>query len=654
MKNLLCILFGMLVLTSNGQDIKKGYKSLEKLDYEKAADAFENTLEDDIDNLGANLGLALIYADDKSPLFNIVKSWQYIDRIRGKNIELSQDDIDVLTEYFLNTEVRKTSRPVKKKIEIAMDAIEARYIKYIREENNLDVVYQTLEKYPNFPHYDNVVHIRNQFEFRKYEKMNTLEGYEEFIKKFPDAAQIDKAKRYRNQLAFNKAKSQNTVAAYTTYMAQYPESEYVQAAIKLRNAAAFADAKRINTLESLENFCMNYPDALEVAEAKTIQQNILYEKAKRVRSLQAYNEFIKKYPEGQFFVDIFNLKSIELGSQFIKDQNFTYPDIVWSRGFDNNGRIEFGGSIVESPQGEIFIACNTRENDTSFADAWVLKLDASGKMLWNKTIGQAFEDSVSHILLDSKGNLIVFGYTCLSADSASKMGWMFKLGNDGKKLWNRELGKINMDAFAIDENDKIYIGGSIETDSLGPQYALTIFNSDARKIGERTYTGRGSIDDLLITPDDDLFICGSGWLTLIDQRRYILWDAVVPPDLTATQSALASSGDFYVAGANIKSIFYSRYSSTGNKVWLQNFDKPDTSLIILDIAAVTNDNLLVLETKNGSSKIKLFSKEGNLLGNKEFFDPAIPQAAVAKNAGITLLISDDDLILIRFSQLASL
>ena len=648
------ILFIACVISANGQNIKKGYKNLEKKEYDKALDAFKKDLSDNPDNLGANFGMALILADDQSPFFDIIDAWQYIERIEDKIGDLSQEDIEVLSEYFLNTEIRKTSRPVKKKVEIAIEAIEARLIKYIREENNLDAVYELLDRYPNFRHYDNVIHIRNQFEYRKYEKMNTMEAYEEFIVKFPDAAQVNKAIRSRNKLAYDNAKSHNTVSAYNEYITAYPQSDYLQSVIKLRNAAAFADAKRINTLEAYESFIRNYPDALEVSEAKTKQQDFLYQQAKRVNSLQAFNEFIEKYPDGQYFVDIFNLKAAELGGQFLRENNFTSSDILWARGFDNNGRLESGGAISATSGGDYILACNTRDNDTAYADTWILKIDGNGKMLWNKTVGQEFEDSVGHILIDSKGDIIVLGYTYLSADSASKMGWMFKLGSDGKKLWNKNLGKIKINTCAIDAYDRIIIGGSTEQDSLGSRYTITVFNKDAQRVAERRYSSFGEFNDMLITTEGDIFFCGTHWVILMDEKRYIKWDDSIDPIYTGTHCSFATGNEFYTAGYNDMKIFYQAYSSDGKKLWHQGYDKSDSSQVIIDIAAISPGNLVVLEQKNTGGKIKLFSSEGSVLQIKDLFPPIHTEAVIPDKTGAMLVFSNGDLVVIRYSQLNTL
>ncbi len=654
MKKIFTLILLFTFVLANAQNIKRGFKSLEKKEYAKAKESFTKAISSDQGNVGANLGMALVLADEQSTYFNIIDSWQYVERIEGKTSGLSQEDIEIIGEYFMNTEVRRTSRPVKKKIEIALGAIEARLIKYVREENNLDAVNTVLKRYPDFRHYDNVIHIRNQFEYRKYEKQNTLEAYQEFIQKFPDAAQIDKANTQINKLSFEKAKSQNTVSAFTNYITTFPQSEYLQAAIKLRNAAAFAGSVRINTLAAYDNFIKFYPDALEVSDAKSRQRVILYDKAKRIKSLEAYNDFIERYPDGMYFIDVFNLKASELGAKFIQENNFSKPSLSWARGFDNNGRIESGGAMALTNNGGLVVACNTRENDTSFADAWVIKLDNSGKMLWNKTVGQPFEDSISSILIDSKGNIIVLGYTCVTQDSASRMGWMFKLGTDGKKIWNKNLGKTDIKSCAIDENDKIYIGGSIAKDSLGNRYALTVFNSEAKKISERTYTGRGSINDIKIDKEGKMILCGSNWLLCTDAKRYILWDDALNPSLTATHSAGTVHSGLYFAGSNKQKIFYAGYAPGGKKLWLQEYDKTDETQMIRDMAVVSQGNLMVLEQKWSNAKIKTFSSSGSVVGVKEFGGNISVNKILSDPNQVLLAMNNGDLMIFKFSLLPAL
>lgn len=654
MKNTILLSLLFIALTANGQNIKKGFKSLEKNDYEKAKEAFAKNLADDSDNVGANFGMALVLSNDKSPLFNIVDSWQYVERYKDKTNTLSQDDIDVIGEYFLNTEKRKTSYPVKKKIAHATSAIEARLIKYIREENDLNAVNEVLARYKNFRYYENVVAIRNQFEFRKYEKQNTLEGYDEFIKKYPDAAQIQKAYKARNKLAFEKVKSTNTVSAYNDYITAYPSSEYVQTAIKLRNTAAFAKAKSVNTLNAYATYIETYPDALEVGEARQRQQQLLYEKAKRIKSLEAFNEFIAKYPSGAYYVDIFNLKSSELGNKFISGSPLNNSAVKWVRGFDDNGAIESGGAVAATPDGGFVVACNSRQNDTSFADVWVIKLDAAGKMMWNKTIGQQYDDSVSHIMVDTVGEVIVVGYTWLSADSASRMGWMFKLGADGHKIWNRNLGKVTIHGVAMGKDDKIYMCETDPLDTLPAHYSISVYNTDAKKTGQRDYTSLGWFNDISVSPNGDFLLAGTNWLTLLDPKMYIIWEDTVGAPLKITNCAISSDGSYFFTGISPSSICYMGYSPQGKRSWKNVYKLTDTTQVCRDVSPIGTNGFLVLEQKSDGAKLKSMSDDGSILTVKNLDAETKVMQVKSYPDGTVLLVNNGDLMVINYGRLTSL
>ena len=71
----LIIPFLFLALAVSAQNSKKGYKLLEKADYEKSAEIFREVLQEKNGDPAASFGLAMNYGDEKSPLFDLVESW---------------------------------------------------------------------------------------------------------------------------------------------------------------------------------------------------------------------------------------------------------------------------------------------------------------------------------------------------------------------------------------------------------------------------------------------------------------------------------------------------------------------------------------------------------------------------------------------------
>jgi hypothetical protein len=306
-----------------------------------------------------------------------------------------------------------------------------------------------------------------------------------------------------------------------------------------------------------------------------------------------------------------------------------------------------GGVIAVTKEGEYILACNSRPNDTSSSDVWIIKLDIHGKMLWNKYIGQPFEDQVTKILLDSKGDILVIGYTWLSADSASDMGWMFKLASDGKKLWNKNLGKIDINASAIDQNDRIYIGGSIIEDSVSTNYMLSVFNYEARKVSERVFTGQGRINDLSINPNGQILISGSNWLSLLDNRRYLIWEDTLKYNLKSMRCLNTSDGCFFTGSGN-ESVFYARYLMNGKKSWFQEYPKSDTFQTPVDIVLMSPTIFAVAEQKASGGKIKFITTDGKVQKVTDINGNFLLNNLTSFSNGLGVLVNNGDLLIIKF------
>ncbi len=636
-------------ISSYAQSTKRGFKSLEKADYTKAMEVFDKVLSESPEDVVANFGKALIMADDKSPLFDIVSSYKYIAAVKEKENSLSQEEIEFLKEYFLATEERKTSYPVKKKIINAEEAIEARLIKYIREENDLDAVYRVLEEYPNYVHRDNVIHIRNQFEYRKYEKINTLDAYEEFIEKFPDAAQIVKAENNRNKLAFNETKSLNTVAAYNEYIKKYPGSRYYQQAIKNRNSKAFADAEKTNTLEAYQEFIRLYPDALEISKAQKYQHQLMYEKAKRIKSLEAYNDFIKMYPNGAYYLDVFNLKASDLGMHNFSYLGLDKSKLVYTRSLDNNEQFESASSMVETPDGGLLIAGTSKLSDTSFSDAWIVKLGANGDMLWNKTIGQPFNDSVLNVFVTAEGDYIVLGYTQIASDSAKYMGWMFKLGTDGSRIWNKNLGELQIAASSIAPNNKIYIS-SFTKDTIPDNYYIEAYNTDGKKVWEKDYILQGIFNDIDFAENGDVFLAGSRWYTLSDSKFYLKWEDSLKISGVVQKAAMDNQNIFMVSNDTINN-YLMGYSLTGSKKWTNTITRIEKNEAIIDATIDGSGNCIVAIGRDIYTTVYQYDSSGHKISEKDFREEFKPIKIVPLSSGkIAYLFKGKDYLITVFSD----
>ena len=631
------------------QNAKKGFKLLEKLEYDKAESVFHELIITDDQNPAANLGLALIYSDDKSPFYNLVQGWSHCIILQKNMGKLVQEDLEYIGEYFMNTEKRQSSRPVKKKIEYAVEIIESHLIKYVREENNLALAYEVIEKFPDFRHYGNVVHIRNQLEFRKYEKQNTLEGYMEFIERFPEAAQLEKAIQYRNRLAFEKARSANTLEAYEEYMKEYPDApEYTQA-LKSRNALAFSKAKMVNTLKGYEAFINRYPDAFEVAEAKGLQKQLLFEYARTIKTLEAYDEFIKKYPEGQQYIDIFNLKSLYIGNLYQTTSNFT-SGLRWIRCFDLANQNETSGTLESTENGHYFMAVTSRKTDTSFTDAWLICLDAEGKMIWNKTAGGDFDDQVLYSSVNLKNEIVMAGYSWSGTDTSTREVWLFKQAPDGRNVWSQKLGKWTILTLVTDKNNRIMLGGYQCDDSLRRHYRIMSLNEMGRKLWDRTYSGFGEVKSLEIMPDQTVLVVTGDWISRMDSRGYIRWEYMPPSDNIYLCGMASGNGEYYIGGIrNAGGLILTKFSADGKKKWDKHLALPDSIESIVKMTeAGTNKLLLAVTYKNaGNGIIWINGMNGELLKDKHVARDRIMDFLIDNEYNLWLMLESENAIIIK-------
>jgi hypothetical protein len=78
-------------------------------------------------------------------------------------------------------------------------------------------------------------------------------------------------------------------------------------------------------------------------------------------------------------------------------------------------------------------------------DAWVVKVDGSGNLIWQKCLGGSFADYAEDIQRTTDGGYIIAGYTNsnngdVSGNHGSYDAWVVKVDDSGNLIWQKCLG----------------------------------------------------------------------------------------------------------------------------------------------------------------------------------------------------------------------
>lgn len=177
---------------------------------------------------------------------------------------------------------------------------------------------------------------------------------------------------------------------------------------------------------------------------------------------------------------------------------------IWSKDLSRGLHCEFKSIAVYNSY--IFL---TGEIDS---DLWIMKLDTTGAILWEKTFGGSGYDRGFSISASTKG-LLLTGHYGTSPDNIDI--WVLRISHDGKLLWEKMYGGTETDkGRSIVEDtvtNTIYVAG--ETASIGSggiDVWLLALNKNGDTLWTKTFGGSENEDanTLTKTSDNHLLISG--------------------------------------------------------------------------------------------------------------------------------------------------
>jgi len=120
-------------------------------------------------------------------------------------------------------------------------------------------------------------------------------------------------------------------------------------------------------------------------------------------------------------------------------------NVLWQRAYGSPGD-EYALSVGTTADGGYILAGGIDLLMTDIYDAWCLKLDSAGNVLWQKSYGGSDSDQANSMGTTADGGCILAGHTS-SFGAGNGDGWCLKLDAAGNVVWQNTYGSANYEIF---------------------------------------------------------------------------------------------------------------------------------------------------------------------------------------------------------------
>ncbi|MCF7958348.1 MAG: SBBP repeat-containing protein [Phycisphaerae bacterium] len=339
-------------------------------------------------------------------------------------------------------------------------------------------------------------------------------------------------------------------------------------------------------------------------------------------------------------------------------------EVVWSSQLGTNF-YDRSNSVALDATGSILISGSTKGHlggeNAGKEDAFLVKYDLSGNILWIKQLGTSESDMSQSVAVDLAGNAYITGSTSGSLDGdnvGASDAFLAKYDTSGNFLWIKQLGTSESDSsrsVAVDQAGNAYItgstSGSLDGDNAGQTDAfLAKYNAAGNLLWTRQLgTSNAEVNTAVaIDQAGSVYITGSTFgslsgdnagqsdvfLAKYDFAGNLIWTQQfgTSDNDSSTFAALDGSGNIFISGKTYGSLnganegnadaFLVKYDPAGNRLWTRQYGTSNNDLFA-SVALDGSDYAYVSGFIDGAVQgnadafLARYDSAGNLLWTKE-------------------------------------
>ena len=152
-------------------------------------------------------------------------------------------------------------------------------------------------------------------------------------------------------------------------------------------------------------------------------------------------------------------------------------NLLWEYSFGGSG-IEIAQDIANTADGGYVITGHTFSNDTDVSnnkgesDIWLIKIDDEGNLVWQKTFGGTAFDAAESVSPSKDGGFILVGNSksndkYASVNTGENDIWLIKTDANGNMVWQKTFGGTGLDygfdAIETEDNSILLVGETTST-----------------------------------------------------------------------------------------------------------------------------------------------------------------------------------------------